>query len=361
MLKIILVVIFVITGIVVDCGGGPHGTYMGAHFWHKPGPLVEFMAGGAKGRFFGVWSCLISAAFSFAGTESVCMLAAETVNPRHNIKKAAQRVFVRVLVLYLLSMFMLTLLVSSDDPALLGDGATARDSPFVIAFNRAGIAMSHFVNAVVLTSALSSGEQAALAGSRALVGLSLDGVLPKFFTKTHRWGIPYIAVAVILSLSPLAYTVVSSSATDVFYYLSDVAAEGAVWSWMTINIAWLRMYYAMAKQGIPRSALPWTSYGQPYLTWYALGGCIFILFTSGFTCFITPVSQNFSVSTFLSSYLTIFVNLAILIAYKLFWRSKFVSLEEVPIRPWLRHAAEHPEIIPPRKHGWTRIFTFLWA
>lgn len=43
-LKISAVVMFVITGIVIDCGGGPKGEVLGFKYWKDPGnipPLVS--------------------------------------------------------------------------------------------------------------------------------------------------------------------------------------------------------------------------------------------------------------------------------------------------------------------------------
>jgi amino acid transporter len=54
---------------------------------------------------------------------------------------------------------MITLLVSSDDPLLLKSTGTAAQSPFVIAAERAGVkVVPHIINAIVLTSAWSSGN-----------------------------------------------------------------------------------------------------------------------------------------------------------------------------------------------------------
>lgn len=64
-----------------------------------------------RNRRYGFWSCLINAAFSYAGVESVAMAAAETKSPRQNIRKAAKRVFFRVFFLYILSLFIVTLIV----------------------------------------------------------------------------------------------------------------------------------------------------------------------------------------------------------------------------------------------------------
>jgi yeast amino acid transporter len=41
-LKILAVVMFVVTGIVIDCGGGPSGQVIGFKYWKDPG--IPFLA-----------------------------------------------------------------------------------------------------------------------------------------------------------------------------------------------------------------------------------------------------------------------------------------------------------------------------
>ena len=68
----------------------------------------------------------------------------------------------------------------------------------VIAANLAGIkVVPHIINAVVLTSAWSSGNSGMLNGSRALYGIAREGHAPKVFTQCNRYGIPYVAVCSI--------------------------------------------------------------------------------------------------------------------------------------------------------------------
>lgn len=58
-----------------------------------------------------------------------------------------------------LSIFMVGLIVPSNDPNLSASTGTATESPFVIAARRAGIkVVPSIINAVVLTSAWSSGN-----------------------------------------------------------------------------------------------------------------------------------------------------------------------------------------------------------
>lgn len=66
-----------------------------------------------------------------------------------------------------LSIFMIGLIVPSDDEALLRSTGTAAESPFVIAATNAGIkVVPSIINFVVLTSAWSSGNSGKNQNSR---------------------------------------------------------------------------------------------------------------------------------------------------------------------------------------------------
>jgi len=67
------------------------------------------------------------------------MAAAEVRNPGRNIPKALKMVYLRVLVLYIGGVFIIGLLVPSSNPLLDLNSDNASASPFVIAFNEAGI------------------------------------------------------------------------------------------------------------------------------------------------------------------------------------------------------------------------------
>lgn len=81
------------------------------------------------------------------------------------------------------------MIIPSNDENLLHSTGTAAESPFVIAATRAGIkVVPSIINAVVLTSAWSSGNSGLLTGSRVLYGLALEGRAPKIFKRTSKLG-----------------------------------------------------------------------------------------------------------------------------------------------------------------------------
>ena len=65
--------------------------------------------------------------------------AAEVKNPRVAVAKAIRRVFWRIAIFFCASIFVIGLLVPYTNDKLLQSTGTSASSPFVIAFDRAGI------------------------------------------------------------------------------------------------------------------------------------------------------------------------------------------------------------------------------
>lgn len=107
-----------------------------------------------------------------AGSENAALVATEVSNPRRSVPKAIGSVWIRLAIFYILGSFMITLTVDPQDPNLFG-GSGSNASPFVIAFQNAGLpAMSHITNAVIFVSLISTGSISAYGGSRMLMGLA---------------------------------------------------------------------------------------------------------------------------------------------------------------------------------------------
>ncbi|GAM87600.1 hypothetical protein ANO11243_056270 [Dothideomycetidae sp. 11243] len=353
MLKILLVIGLVILGLVIDLGGVSGTPRIGFRYWNSPGPFVEHIASGSWGRFLGFWAVLTTAVFSFAGVESIAMAAAETRNPRRNIPRACKRVFARVTIFYLLTVLIIGMLVASDDDRLNDESGTAAQSPFVIAASAAGIkAIPSIVNAVVITSAWSSSNQALLAGTRVLYGLALKRHAPAIFLRTTKWGVPYVCVLVQTAFMFLAFMTLSNGALTVFYWFIDLVGCGVLISWSAILLNHLRLMQALKKQGIPRSELPWHN------SWTPLVACILILLTNGFGVF---TRGNWSASTFVSAYLDIGLILAAYLIWKLVKRTSIVALVDIPLRQALDESNRVVEEIETKSRGWLRFVSWLWS
>lgn len=328
---------------------------------------------------------MTNAVYSFVGIESTAIVAAETKSPRQTIPRASKRVFFRIGFIYvstqgglqlrdkspssllapsvqLASLFVVTLIVPSNDERLTAGYGTAATSPFVIGAQRAGVtSLASLLNALVLLSAFSSGNTSLLNGSRALTGLALDGNAPQFFTKTQRWGVPHYSIAFLAAFLPLAYVSVSESATVVFNYFVSVASSSALVEWMAICFTSGRLHRALKVQGIEKSRLPFIPWFQPYLAWYGFVGCFVICLTSGFTLFIGEGLPNFTASGFLSAYAMPIINIIVFVSYKVLRKSKFVRAKDLPVEAWLAHWKANPEEPLPTSSGWRRLVAVFWA
>ncbi|PWY87368.1 hypothetical protein BO70DRAFT_420934 [Aspergillus heteromorphus CBS 117.55] len=360
LLKIVLIVGINLMALVITCGGGPDHTSIGFRYWRDPGPFVQYLGiGGSLGRFLGFWTALNSALYSYSGIENITIAASETRNPRHAIPMAARRIFVRILLFYVLTMFMIGLVVPSNDPDLLGSSGTASESPFVIAARRAGIqVVPSIINAVVLTSAWSSGNSNMLGGSRVLYAMAVEGHAPACFTRMNRFGIPYVGVSLLGLFMALGYMTLSSSASTVFTWLQDIVSISTLVNWGTICIVYLRFLYACRTQGIDRhKELPWAAPFQPWGTWLTLGLLGILFLTGGYTTFL---HGDWDTETFISSYLNVPIIFGLYFGYKLWSKSTIIPLDEVPIRPFIEQYRQNPEPEPEPKKGWARL-NILWS
>jgi yeast amino acid transporter len=156
----------------------------------------------------------------------------------------------------LLPLIMLvTVLVPSNDQDLLQSTGTAADSPFVLAFTRAGIkGLPSVINAGVLTSAFSASNSYIYGTSRMLYGLSLRGQVPRIFSKTNAFGLPWVSLVCTSSFGLLSYMALSEGASTVLNWLSNLTSIATFMTWAVICTAFLRWKSAMEAQGYDRSA-----------------------------------------------------------------------------------------------------------
>ena len=196
-----------------------------------------------------------------------------------------------------------------------------------------------------------------LVGTRTLYGLALEGHAPKFFTRTNRFGVPWLSVSAVGSLMFLGFMTLSASAAVVFGWFQDLVSAASFVHWINIELVYLRFYYGCRKQGISRDELPWKGPLQPYGAWLALVSFVVLLLTGGFYVFI---DGHWSVQSFVSAYFNVPLILVLYFGYKIARGTKMVPLEEMPIRDFLEVARREPEDLPPRPKGWRRL-NVLWG
>lgn len=227
-MKIVLVIILVIASLVIDLGGAPNHERLGFQYWRDPGPFSPYYGDNDLGYFLGWFTDLVQAAGSYMGIEMVIVAAAEVRNPRVALKKAVKRLFWRILIFYILLIFLVSMIVKYDDPELLQSKGTAASSPFVLAMKRAGVkGLPHFVNVCLVLSAFSAGSSLMYSASRMLYGMALRGYAPRFFAMTTRRGLPLYALILTTCFYPLAFMSLSDGASTVFNWLSNLTCKSS--------------------------------------------------------------------------------------------------------------------------------------
>ena len=112
----------------------------------------------------------VVAGFSFQGTELIGITAGESATPETSIPKAIKQVSWRILLFYILSIALIAAIIPYTSPNLLGASVDqVAISPFTLVFDRIGLAgAASVMNAVILTSVLSSANSGMYASTRML-------------------------------------------------------------------------------------------------------------------------------------------------------------------------------------------------
>lgn len=212
LIKVVAIIGFIILGIIINCGGVPtqHTGYIGGEYWQNG---LAFRHG-----FKGFCSVFVTAAFSYAGTELCGLAAAESDNPAKAVPKASKQVFWRIALFYVVSLTIVGLDVSSEDPHLLNaSGGNTANSPFVLAIKSANIpALPSIFNAVITLSVLSVANSSTYGSTRTIQALAMKGMAPKIFAKVDSQGRPIWSLIVALLFGCLAYINCASVGTQVF-------------------------------------------------------------------------------------------------------------------------------------------------
>ncbi|KAI6783966.1 Arginine permease-like protein [Emericellopsis cladophorae] len=329
-IKVVTIVGFVILSICINAGVGDQG-YLGFKYWHSPGAFkpddIIVDSKPALGKFVSFWSVLVTAGFSFQGTELVGIAAGETLNPRKTIPSAIRWTFWGIFTLFISTVFFLGLNIPYDEPQLMSNAKDASASPLVVVVRLAGIpVLPDIINAVLLTAVLSAANSNVYSSSRILVSLADGGHAPKFFKRSNKWGIPYYAVGVCSAVGLLAFMNLGAGGAVVFdWFLAIVTVAGLI-CWALTNIAHLRFMEALKYKGISRDDLPYKAPFQPYFSWFGLFFSSLIALTSGFQVFI-----KWETSAFFTNYISIIIFVVLYGGAKLWTRSKVVPLEEVDL------------------------------
>lgn len=324
MIKVIAVIGFIILGIILNCGGGPRGGYIGGTYWQEPGAFNH--------GFKGLCAVFVTGAFSFTGTELVGLAAAETSNPRKTLPSAIKQVFWRITLFYMVSLTIVGLLVPYNDSELMGASSVdISASPFVIAIRRAGInVLPSIINAVILIAVLSVGNSAVYGCSRTLAALAAQGYAPSIFGYIDRTGRPLVGILACGIFGGLAYVSASSVQTEVFGWLMALTGLSSIFTWGSICLCHIRFRAALHHKGRTTRELAFTSQVGVYGSYF---GFVFncLVLAAQFWTGLFPIGSGANAKNFFQSYLCAPIVIACYAFWKIWKRPKFVGLDEMDI------------------------------
>lgn len=298
--------------------GGLGGNVIGFEYWNNPG---AFAGGG-----LGVLNVLLSAGFSFMGTEIVGITAAEAKNPTKTVPRAIRNTFWRIIFFYIITIFLLGMCLPYDNPDLINENDDPGTASFTLVFSLAGINVgADIINAVILISVLSAANSSLYTCSRTLLGLAKDNNAPKWLGKLNRWGAPYLAVifSSVIGFACVFASIYSASVAFV-WFLSVTAVSGFI-SWWGIAVVHIRFRRAFKAQQRNMDDLPFKAFAYPYSAIVAIILTTFIILGQGYNAF-TP---QFDGLNFVRNYIGLVPVFVWYVSYKLIKKSKVVPLLEV--------------------------------
>lgn len=204
--------------------------------------------------------------------------------------------------------------------------------------------LPHIINAVILTSATSSGNAFLYTGSRYLFGVAQNGQAPKFLLKCSKNGVPYYCVAITASISLITYMSVSTGANTVFLWFQNLTTIAQLFTWCSVCITYTRFRKALVAQGVDRNSLVFKSVWQPYTAWAAFAYFALIIFFNGFKVFTQTPWGSDELTSFFTAYIGVPIFFLLFIFWKVFKRTKVVNPAEADI--WSGKAALDAEVWP---------------
>ncbi|AIL79143.1 lysine transporter [Acinetobacter baumannii] len=326
MVKVIAIVAFIIIGIamIIKIMLTP-GVATFGNWTYKEAPF----AGGLQ-AMIGV---AMIAGFSFQGTEMVGVAAGESKDPKKTIPLAIKQIFWRILLFYILCIFIIGTLIAYDDPNLLQAAATENIalSPFTLLYEKVGFAFAaSLMNAVILTAILSAGNSGMYSSTRMLFDMAQQGRAPKWFAKLDNRGVPMNALYATTFIAAFCFLTTFIGEKQVFNWLLNMSGMCGFIVWLGIAISHYRFRKGYIAQGYKLEDLAYRAKFFPFAPWFA-----FIL------CSVIILGQNYQAVLggkidwigLLSTYISLPLFLVIWLGYKWKNKTKLIPYDQMDVKP----------------------------
>ncbi len=248
--KILAIVVFLFLGALYLLGLWPHA--------HGGLELLTSHGGFAPKGLGAVLTAVVPCIGFFTGAEIVTIAAAESVEPERAVADAIRSIVLRVVVFYVLSVFLVVAVVPWTSKAI-------EVSPYAAVLDRLAVpAAGTVMNAVVLVAVLSCLNSALYTSSRMLFALTRNGDAPRGMGKVSASGVPRRALLAGTSVGYLSVIAAWISPDVVFAFLINSYGAVALFVYLAIAVAQLRMRRTLERADPSRLTLkmwlfPWLS------------------------------------------------------------------------------------------------------
>lgn len=294
-IKILAIAVFVICAVGIWfglVGGNLHpytaeGGFIGSQILlGGEGSVMDklFPAGGFIIITYMIWTLV-----NFQGSEIVGLSAAETQDPATNVPLACRRVAFRIILIYLIPVFILTLVVPYAEAGL-------DESIFAATLGAYGLRWAAGLFTIVTLVAAFSCANSGLYGTvRALYGLSVEGMAPKFLSNLNRFNTPQNAT--IFTIIPMWIVFLLGFASDImglwgegglplYANLLGISGFTGTLCWVGICVSQVLFRKKLKERGYdPNEVLTVKARWYPGLAYFAIllqiGAMILLVFEDG--------------------------------------------------------------------------------
>ena len=320
LIKVVTIGIFIVIGLAIILGiMGSHSAVGLSNFTYKKAPFV--------GGFQSMFAVFLVAGMSFQGTEMVGITAGESQDPAKSVPKSIKSTFWRILVFYLLSIFVMACILPYTDKNLLSSNVQdVSMSPFTIVFRRAGLAAAaSIMNAVVLTALLSAANSGLYASTRMLYTQAKEGYAWKIFGYVNKRGIPVYAMFGTLAISLLVF-LTQFLGKEAYNYLISASGLSGFIAWLGIAIAHFRFRRAFIKQGHSLAELKYKALLFPFGPIFAFVLCLIAVGGQNIDAFV-----HWNWESILITYMSVPLFVVLFIYYKVKYKTHLIPLDEVDL------------------------------
>jgi L-asparagine permease len=194
--------------------------------------------------------------FAYASIELIGTTAGETEDPRKVIPGAIRTVVFRLLVFYVGSVLLLSLLLPYT-------AYKAGESPFVTFFGSIGVEGADIImNLVVLTAVLSSLNAGLYSTGRILHSMAVSGSAPAALAKMNKAGVPYGGIAVTAAVTVIGVILNAIVPAAAFEIALNLSALGIICAWGVIVLCQLKLWHLSRRGEMNRP--DFRMFGAPY-------------------------------------------------------------------------------------------------